>query len=111
MQQAITLALDGGSSAENPAFTNAANGSAYLVASLRTVEQGFMSAIIGQSGALRDRAITAALIEGLAVLLVLVLALLFTVAVGQSMVGPLRRLRNEALEVAEARLPEMVRRM
>ena len=27
------------------------------------------------------------------------------------MVGPLRRLRNEALEVAEARLPEMVRRM
>ena len=111
VQQAITLALDGGSSAEDPAFTNAANGSAYLVASLRTVEQGFMSAIIGQSGALRDRAITAALIEGLAVLLVLVLALLFTVAVGRSMTRPLHRLRTGALEVAGVRLPETVRWM
>ncbi len=53
IQQAITLALDGGSSAENPAFTNAASGSAYLVASLHAVEQGFMSSIIGQSAAQR----------------------------------------------------------
>ena len=111
VQQAITLALDGGSSTENPAFTNAANGSAYLVASLHRVEQTLMSSIIGQVGGLRDRAITSALVEGIGVLLILVLALIFTAAVGRSMTRPLARLRSGALEVAGVRLPETVRRM
>ncbi len=111
VQQAITLALDGGSSTENPAFTNAANGSAYLVASLHRVEQTLMSSIIGQVGGLRDRAITSALLEGIGVLLILVLALIFTAAVGRSMTRPLARLRSGALEVAGVRLPETVRRM
>ncbi len=111
VQQAITLAQSGGSGAANPAFTNAASGSAYLVASLHSVEQGFMSSIIGQSAALRTKAITTALIEGFAVLVVLSLALLFTTAVGRSMTRPLRRLRTGALEVAGIRLPETVRLM
>ena len=111
VQQAITLALDGGSSTENPAFTNAANGSAYLVIGLHRVEQTLMSSIIGQVAGLRDRAITSALLEGLGVLLVLVLALIFTAAVGRSMTRPLARLRTGALEVAGVRLPETVRRM
>ena len=111
VQQAIALAVGGSSSAENPVFTNAANGSAYLVASLRTVEQGFMSSIIGQSGSLRDKAIRSAVIEGIGVLVVLALALVFTVAVGRSMTRPLRRLRTGALEVAGVRLPETVRLM
>jgi signal transduction histidine kinase len=111
VQQAIAQALGGGSSAENPAFTNAASGSAYLVASLHTVEQGFMSSILGQSGSLRDRAITSALTEGIAVMLVLALALLFTMAVGRSMTRPLHQLRTGALEVAGVRLPETVRWM
>src|SRR6202046_5363539 len=111
VQQAITLALDGGSSAENPAFTNAASGSVYLVSSLHAVEQGLMSSVIGQSGALRGRAITAALLEGFAVILVLALAILFAVALGRSMTRPLHRLRTGALEVAGVRLPETVRLM
>jgi signal transduction histidine kinase len=111
VQQAIALAFGDGSSAENPAFTNAANGSAYLVASLHTVEQGFMSSIIGLSRSLRDKAIRSALIDGIGVLLVLALALFFTVAVGRSMTRPLRRLRTGALEVAGVRLPETVRLM
>jgi signal transduction histidine kinase len=111
VQQAITLALDGGSSTENPAFTNAANGSTYLVVSLRRVEGSLMSSIIGQVGGLRDRAITSALLEGAGVLLILILALLFTAAVGRSMTRPLARLRAGALEVAGVRLPETVRRM
>ena len=111
VQQAITLALDGGSSAENPAFTNAASGSVYLVSSLHAVEQGLMSSVIGQSGGLRGRAITAALLEGFAVILVLALALLFTLALGRSMTRPLHRLRTGALEVAGVRLPETVRLM
>jgi signal transduction histidine kinase len=111
VQQAITLALDGGSSAENPAFTNAASGSVYLVSSLHAVEQGLMSSVIGQSGGLRGRAITAALLEGFAVILVLALALLFTLALGRSMTRPLHQLRTGALEVAGVRLPETVRLM
>ena len=111
VQQAITLALDGGSSAENPAFTNAASGSVYLVSSLHSVEQGLMSSVIGQSGGLRGRAITAALLEGFSVILVLALAMLFTVALGRSMTRPLHRLRTGALEVAGVRLPETVRLM
>ena len=109
VQQAITLAQGGGSSAENPAFTNAASGSAYLVASLHAVEQGLMGSVIAQSGSLRGQAITAALIGGFAVILVLALALLFTVALGRSMTRPLHRLRTGALEVAGKRLPETVR--
>ncbi len=111
VQQAITLAQGGGSSAENPAFTNAASGSAYLVASLHAVEQGLMGSVIAQSGSLRGQAITAALIGGFAVILVLALALLFTVALGRSMTRPLHRLRTGALEVAGERLPETVRLM
>jgi signal transduction histidine kinase len=111
IQQAITLALNGGSPAENPAFTNAANGSAYLVSSLHAVEQGFMSSIIGQSAAQRGKAIRSALIDSAAVMLVLGLALFFTIAVGRSMTRPLRKLRSGALEVAGTRLPETVRKM
>jgi signal transduction histidine kinase len=70
-----------------------------------------MSSVIGQSGALRGKAITAALIAGIAVMLVLALALFLTIAVGRSMTRPLHRLRTGALEVAGVRLPETVRRM
>ena len=111
IQQAITLALGGGSSAENPAYTNAANGSAYLVSSLHAVEQRFMNSIIDQSASQRGKAIRSALIDSLAVMLVLALALFFTTAVGRSMTRPLRRLRSGALDVAGVRLPETVRRM
>jgi signal transduction histidine kinase len=111
IQQAITLALGGGSSAENPAFTNAASGSAYLVSSLHAVEQGLMSSIIGQSASQRGKAIRSALLDSAAVMLVLALALFFTIAVGRSMTRPLRRLRAGALEIAGTRLPETVRKM
>jgi len=111
IQQAITLALSGGSSAENPAYTNAANGSAYLVSSLHSVEQRFMNSIIDLSASQRNKAIRSALIDSAAVMLVLALALFFTTAVGRSMTQPLRRLRSGALDVAGVRLPETVRRM
>ena len=111
VQQAITLAQGGGSSAENPAFTDAASGSAYLVASLHAAEQGLMTSVIAQSGSLRGKAITAALIGGSAVILVLALALLLTLALGRSMTRPLHQLRSGALEVAGVRLPETVRMM
>ena len=58
-----------------------------------------------------DRAITTLVFDCAVVILVLALALAFTVIVGRSMVQPLRTLRAEALDVAEVRLPEEVRRI
>src|SRR5262249_36549273 len=70
------------------------------------VEDGLVSQAVHRAQALRKRAIISAIAIGSAVLLVLIIALLFTVIVGRSMVRPLRRLRAGALEVAGVRLPE-----
>jgi signal transduction histidine kinase len=70
-----------------------------------------VSAIIARTVQLRNAAVVSALVTAVAVLVLLGLALLFTVMVARSMVRPLRRLRAGALEVAGVRLPETVRRM
>jgi signal transduction histidine kinase len=76
-----------------------------------SVEQALSAQISSRAAALHKSALTAAIVVGAAVLLVLALALFLTVVIGRSMVRPLRRLRAGALEVAGVRLPEMVRRM
>jgi signal transduction histidine kinase len=78
---------------------------------MTTVEQALNSQISSRAAALHKSALTAAIVVGAAVLLVLALSLFLTVIIGRSMVRPLRRLRAGALEVAGVRLPEMVRRM
>src|SRR5215467_5138605 len=75
-----------------------------------SVERSLGNQIIARAQSLRDSAVTAAIVWGLAILLVLGFALFFTVVVARSMVRPLRRLRAGALEVAGMRLPETVRR-
>ncbi|MEP7024595.1 MAG: nitrate- and nitrite sensing domain-containing protein [Actinomycetota bacterium] len=99
-----------GSSA-NPVFANAATAMVYPVQALRHVEETLVNSITTRAGQLRNDAITSAVVVGIAVILVLILALAFTTIVGRSMVRPLRRLRAGALEVAGIRLPETVRRM
>jgi signal transduction histidine kinase len=111
MQQASSLLASETSSTTNPDFEVAANDAAFTVTSLRTIEQRLMSTIISQAGSLRDRAVLDAVIEAIAVLLVLALALLLISIVGRSMTRPLRRLRIGALEIAGVRLPEAVRQM
>jgi signal transduction histidine kinase len=76
-----------------------------------SVQSTLVSDIIARTKVLRTQALVSALTVAAAVLLVLALALLFTVVVARSMVRPLRRLRAGALEVAGVRLPETVRRM
>jgi signal transduction histidine kinase len=76
-----------------------------------SVQRHLVSSIIARTTSLRNAAVAAALAIAAAVLVVLGLALLFTVVVARSMVRPLRRLRAGALEVAGVRLPETVRRM
>ena len=78
---------------------------------MRSVEQQFADSVISRSGSLHDGAITSAIVFSFAVALLLGIALIATTVIGRSMVGPLRRLRNGAFEVAGTRLPEMVRRM
>ena len=76
-----------------------------------SVEQTLGSRVKARADSLRTQALISSGVVGLAVLLVLALALALTVVVGRSMVRPLRRLRAGALEVAGVRLPDMVRRM
>ena len=78
---------------------------------LGSVERHLVNAIIARTVQLRNAAVVSALVTAVAVLVLLGLALLFTVMVARSMVRPLRRLRAGALEVAGVRLPETVRRM
>ncbi len=75
------------------------------------VERSLVNQITARASALRNQAVTTAIVTGAVILFVLALALFFTVVVARSMVRPLRRLRAGALEVAGMRLPETVRRM
>jgi signal transduction histidine kinase len=111
LQQASSLLASNTSSATDPTLSVAQGNASYITSSLGLVERRLMSSIIAQSGSLRNGATTTAAIEGVGVLLLLVLALVLIAVVTQSMVGPLRRLRAGALEVADVRLPETVRLM
>ena len=111
LQQASSLLDSGTTSASDSTLSVAQGNASYVISSLGKVEQRLMSSIIAQSGSLRNGATTSAVLEGVGVLLLLILALGLIAIVGQSMVGPLRRLRAGALEVAGVRLPETVRLM
>ena len=110
-QQAISLASSGSVIATDPTISDASASLSYVVGGMRSVEQQFSNAVISRSSSLHGGAITAAILYSLAVALLLGIALTATVVVARSMVGPLRRLRNGALQIAEVRLPDMIRRM
>jgi signal transduction histidine kinase len=105
---AISLAQSG---QQDPTIASAATAMTYPVQGLRSVEENLVATITSRAASLRNQAITSAVIVGILIAIVLVLALAFTTIVGRSMVRPLRRLRAGALEVAGIRLPETVRRM
>ena len=110
-QQAISLASSQSPIATDPTISDASSALSYVVSGMRSAEQQFADSVISRSGSLYDSAVTSAVIYGLAVALLLAIALAATAVIGQSMVGPLRRLRTGALQIAEERLPEVVRRM
>ena len=110
-QQAISLASSQSPIATDPTISVASSSLAYVVNGMRSVEQNFSGAVISRAGSLHSGAITSAVIFSLAVALLLLIALAATILVGRSMVGPLRRLRNGAFEVAGTRLPDMVRQL
>jgi signal transduction histidine kinase len=110
-QQAISLASSKSPIATDPTISDAGAALSYVVSGMRSAEQQFADSVISRSGSLHGDAITSAVIFSLAVALLLGIALAATTIIGRSMVRPLHRLRNGALEVAGTRLPEIVRRM
>ena len=111
--QALSLQDSGHSLASDPTSPADWYGSMSNTVDIQmgSVAHQLTDAVIARAGVLRKGAIETALIIGAAVLLVLLLALIFTIIIGRSMVRPLRRLRAGALDVAGIRLPDTVRRM
>jgi len=79
------------------------------VEGMRTVERRLASAVVSRSQEMRSAEQRSAMISGASILVLLILILLITAWVAGTLVRPLRRLRSEALEVADTRLPETVR--
>jgi signal transduction histidine kinase/outer membrane murein-binding lipoprotein Lpp len=122
-------AVDNAAAEESKAINTSQNGSASIgttgpaaanlwyqnmttnLGKMRTVENTLMNNIISRSQSLQNSATRFAVIIGVIVLVLLILVLLVTTLVARSMIRPLRRLRQDALDIAGTRLPDMVRRL
>ena len=78
---------------------------------MQTVEQQVASNIVARSQVLRRDAEESALLNGILTAVILFLVLLATLFVARSLVRPLRRLREGALNIATVQLPERVRQL
>src|ERR1700722_5343196 len=76
---------------------------------MQQVELGVARNIVARAQSLQGNAQRSALLTAILVAVILLLVLLATVAVARSLVGPLRRLREGALNIATVELPERVR--
>ena len=93
---------------------NAAPGQWYAAQSgtvndMQQVERGIASSIVSRAQSLKGGAESSALFTAILTAVILLLVLLATVAVARSLVGPLRKLREGALNIATVELPERVR--
>ena len=76
---------------------------------MQQVELGVARNIVARAHLLQRDAEASVLFTGIASAVILLLVLISTVAVARSLVGPLRRLRESALNIASVELPERVR--
>ncbi len=81
------------------------------VQDMRGAENTLLSNILTRSQSLESAATRFAVLISIIVLALLVIVLLITTFVARSMIRPLRRLREDALDIAGTRLPDMVRRL
>jgi signal transduction histidine kinase len=111
-QNAIARVTGGGSLASDPTTADDWYGAmSDTINRMRTVERELAGSVVARAKSLLAGAVAWALAVSVAVLLVLVISLICTIVIARSMVAPLRRLRSGALEVADLRLPEMVRQL
>jgi signal transduction histidine kinase len=78
---------------------------------IRSFENDQLDSITAQASSLQRGAESSERLTAIIVLVLLLLVLLVTSVVAQSMVRPLRKLRTDALDVADHRLPDIVRRL
>jgi signal transduction histidine kinase len=83
----------------------------FTVGKMRSVEQGLVGGIVSRSRALQSSATRSSVIIGAITLVLLLVVLLIAAFVARSMIRPLRRLREDAQDIAETRLPGTVRRL
>ena len=83
----------------------------YTIGRMRQVEQQLAGSVVSSAQALRSGAVSTVLQTGGAALAALLIVLLITVLIARSMVRPLRRLKEGALDIAETRLPAEVREL
>jgi signal transduction histidine kinase len=78
---------------------------------MQTVERGVAGNLVARAQFLQRGAERSALLIGILAAAILILVLLATFALARSLVLPLRRLREGALDVATVQLPERVRQL
>ncbi len=78
---------------------------------MRSFDAIELDAISSQASTLEQGALGSEHLTALIVLILLLIVLIITIIVARSMILPLRRLRTDALDVANHRLPDMVRRL
>jgi signal transduction histidine kinase len=81
------------------------------VGDMRTVEGDVLSSITVQAGSLQQGAESSEELTAALVLVLLLAVLAVSIFLARSMIRPLRRLREDALDVASRRLPDVVRRL
>ena len=79
------------------------------VVAMQQVELNVAKNIVSRAQSLQGGAESSAVVTAIVTAIILLLVLLATVAVARSLVGPLRRLREGALNIATVELPERVR--
>jgi signal transduction histidine kinase len=78
---------------------------------MQTVELGVAGNIVARAQVLQRAAEQSALFTGILTAVILILVLIATFAVARSLVLPLRKLREGALDIATVQLPERVRQL
>ncbi|MGD0554708.1 MAG: nitrate- and nitrite sensing domain-containing protein [Streptosporangiaceae bacterium] len=78
---------------------------------IRQVEGDELASVVNQADSLHSDAENSEALTGVVVIALLLLVLLITFVMARSVVLPLRKLRQDALDIAGRRLPEMVRRL
>jgi signal transduction histidine kinase len=108
-----SLAIGAGALGISPA---AAPGQWYAAQSgtvddMQRAELGIAQKIVARARSLKGSAEQSALTNGVVTVVILLLVLIAALAVARSMVRPLRRLREGALDIATVQLPERVRQL
>jgi signal transduction histidine kinase len=102
-----TNKLGGGTAGAEAWFTDMTD----KLTAIRGVEADDLDGVQGEVGTLNQGAVGSERLTAIIVLLLLLLVFGVTILVAQSVIRPLRRLRTDALDVANRRLPEMVRQL